>query len=206
LAAVQVSIILATTDWFFIHVLPAVVPVRPVLAPGLVVPAVVARRPVLTPGLVVPVVEVQLVLAPGLVVPVVEVRRVLAPGLVVPVVEVPRVIAPWLVVPVLVPDDLSGVARVRMARLSCRKVSTTTRRPPVVLVAIPAVLNWLCRNLPPGVRVLLPVTLPCRRRRMLLRPKIRRLEAAITAVDSIALRPLVAAESPQIMLVVWRVP
>jgi di/tricarboxylate transporter len=246
---VHISIIQATTVWsgvYPIRVLPGIGPVRPVLAPGLVVPVVEVRATVHAPGLVVPVVEVRAtvhapglvvtvvevwatvhvpgmavsvvevrpVLAPGLLVPVVEVRPVLAPGLVVPLVEVRQVLAPGLVVCGVGLFEVAGVTRVRMgmARPSCRKVSTTTRRLPAVVMTKAAVLSFLRRNLPPDVRmVLLPVTLPCeqlvgRRKRVPLRSKIGRFVATIPAVDAVALRPLVATVSPLVMVVVWRVP
>jgi hypothetical protein len=182
----------------------------------LVVP-VVEVRPVITPGLMVPIDEVRPELAPRLVVPVVEVRPELAPRLVVPAVEVRLAIASGMVVPGVGPVDLTGVTRVRMERLSYRRAPTTTRRLPVVLTTVPAVLNFLRRNLPASVRLL--VTLPCERfgsgrRRvplLLLRPEARRFVATmIPTLDSIALRlrvrPLVATVSRLIPFVVRRVP
>ena len=135
-----------------------------------------------------------------LVVPVIVVRLVLPPGLLVPGVDFTG----------------NGITRsVRVARLGCWEVvptATATGRLPVLMTAVPAVLNLLRRNLPADVRIIpLPAVLPCDlvgRRRvvpMLLRPEARSLVATIPTVDAIALlRPLAATVSPSLVSVVVR--
>ena len=122
----------------------------------------------------------------------------------VPVVGVQLVLPPGLVVPG-VDFTGNGITRsVRVARLGCWEVvptATATGRLPVLMTAVPAVLNLLRRNLPADVRIIpFPAVLPCD-----LRPEARSLVATIPTVDAIALlRPLAATVSPSLVSVVVR--